>query len=495
MAEMTSGQFFVVDSMTTVVIDADASAEVARIADMLAAMLYLHPATARPRTARVVGPRAARVQRVSAGERLANSVSLRLAADRPSMRAEGYELDVQRDRVTLVAGEGSGLFYGIQTIRQLLPPAVENRDAINRQLRMPVGRITDAPRFTWRGSMLDVSRHFLGADDVKRHIDLMALYKLNRLHLHLSDDQGWRIEIKSWPRLAQFGGQLEVGGGTGGFYTQEQLAEIVAYARARFIEVVPEIDMPAHVNAALSAYPELNCDGVAPPPYTGIVVGFSALCPESEATWRFVDDVVREIAALVPSPWFHVGGDEVEKLTHDQYVRFVERAQGIVHAHGKQMIGWGEVATANIASSTIVQHWRGDSAHVHVARGGKVILSPGPRMYLDMKYDSSTVLGLRWAGLIDVRQAYDWEPATLRPGVPESAILGLEAPLWSETIETMRDFEFMAFPRLAAVAELAWSAPAVRGWEQFRWRLGAHGPRLQALGVNFYRSPQVPWSR
>ncbi|MCC6316588.1 MAG: beta-N-acetylhexosaminidase [Gemmatimonadaceae bacterium] len=494
--EPRGGEPFVVDSMTRVVIETDASEEVARVADMLAGMLYLHPAAATPGSARVVGPRRPEVTRSIAGApQAANTVALKLVADRSSMPAEGYELDVGPDHVTLVAVDVRGLFHGVQTIRQLLPPAVEHRDAIGRRLWMPPVRIVDAPRFSWRGSMLDVSRHFLGPDDVKRHVDLMALYKLNRLHLHLSDDQGWRIEIRSWPNLAQMGGRMEVGGGVGGFYTQEQFADIVAYARSRFIEVIPEIDMPAHVNAALSAYPELSCDGVAPPPYTGIRVGFSALCSDGAATWRFVDDVVREIAALVPSPWFHIGGDEVEKLTHEQYVRFVERAQGIVQAHGKQMIGWGEIATANLAPSTVVQHWRADSAHVHAARGGKVILSPGPRMYLDMKYDSATVLGLRWAGLIDVRQAYDWEPATFRPGVNETAILGVEAPLWSETLETLADFELMAFPRLAAVAELGWSSPAVRGWEQFRWRLAAHGPRLQALGVNFYRSPQVPWAR
>jgi hexosaminidase len=380
-------------------------------------------------------------------------------------------------------------------MRQLLPVAVEHRAAQRRVLRVPVGRIVDAPRFAWRGAMLDVARHFLPPSDVKRYIDAMALYKLNRLHLHLSDDQGWRIEIKSRPNLTLRGGSSEVGGGPGGYFTQADYVGLVAYAQSRFITIVPEIDMPGHTNAALASIPELNCDGIAPPLYTGIKVGFSTVCVDRDATYAFVTDVVREIAALTPTPYLHMGGDEVEKLTHTQYLRFVERVQDIVRAQGKQMIGWGEIAPAQLLPTTILQHWRADSASLHVARGGKVIFSPGPRTYLDMKYDSSTVLGLRWAGLVDVRAAYDWEPATFRPDVPESAVLGVEAPLWSETLMKREDYEYMAFPRLTALAEVGWSPASSKDWEAFRLRLGAHGPRLSALGVNFYRAPQIPWVR
>jgi hexosaminidase len=371
--------------------------------------------------------------------------------------------------------------------------SVEHRAAVNRRLWMPGVRITDTPRFAWRGAMLDVSRHFIGADDVKRYIDLMALYKLNRLHLHLADDQGWRIVIGSRPNLTERGGSTQVGGGPGGYFTKAQFAEIVAHATSRFITVVPEIDMPGHTNAALASIAELNCDGVAPPLYTGIRVGFSALCVTKEDTYIFVNDVVREIAAMVPTPYFHIGGDEVEKLTPDQYRRFVERVEKIVHSHGKTMIGWGEVAPANIAPTSIVQHWRRDSSVLHVARGGKVIMSPGPKAYLDMKYDSTTVLGLRWAGLIEVRDAYDWNPGALLPDIPEHAVLGVEAPLWAETLVKLQDYEFMAFPRLIGIAEVGWSTRANHGWDEFRLRLARHGPRLTALGVNFYRSPQIPW--
>jgi hexosaminidase len=198
---------------------------------------------------------------------------------------------------------------------------------------------------------------------------------------------------------------------------------------------------------------------------------------------------------MVPTPYFHMGGDEVQKLTHDQYLRFVERVQGIIQANGKQMIGWGEIAPASLAPNTIVQHWKRDSSFMQVARGGKVILSPGPKTYLDMKYDSTTVLGLRWAGLIEVRDAYDWNPATLLPEIPESGIVGVEAPLWAETLVKLEDYEYMAFPRLVALSEVGWSAQASRDWDSFRLRLAQQGPRLSALGVNFYRSPQVPWRR
>jgi hexosaminidase len=342
--------------------------------------------------------------------------------------------------------------------------------------------------------MLDVSRHFLPAADVRRLVDLMALYKLNRLHLHLSDDQGWRLEIKSRPELTRVGGSTQVGGGPGGFYTQAEYAELVAYAAARHVMVVPEFDMPGHTAAALASIPALNCDGRAPAVYTGYQTGFSAVCPDSAETWRFVDDVVREVAAITPGPFVHIGGDEVSKLTRAQYLAFVARAQGVVRAHGKRMIGWGEVAPAALDPSTVVQHWKPDSSAVHAARGGSVILSPAKRVYLDMKYDSATVLGLRWAGIVPLRTTYDWEPAGFVPGVPERAILGVEAPVWSESLVTRADFEFMLFPRLLAVAELGWSTPAVRGWEDFRARLGRQAPRLQALGVNFYRDPGVPWA-
>ncbi|MBX7187146.1 MAG: beta-N-acetylhexosaminidase [Vicinamibacteria bacterium] len=421
------------------------------------------------------------------------SVVLSLDLD-PAAGEEAYDLSVASTGVSLKASSPAGLFYGVQTLRQILPPILEHDAARPRPIAIPPVRITDRPRFAWRGAMLDVARHFFGVEDVKRYLDLLALHKMNRLHLHLSDDQGWRIEIKSWPNLTAMGARSEVGGTVGGFYTQEQYKEIVAYARERFIDIVPEIDMPGHTNAALSSYPELNCDGVAPPPYTDIKVGFSCLCVSDERTYGFIDDVVREISALTPGPFFHAGGDEVKKLTDADYAQFINRVQDIVERHGKRLIGWDEVALAALHPASVIQHWRpGTALGAAAAKGSKLIMSPANRAYLDMQYDPASFLGLFWAGRIEVRDAYSWDPATLMEGVGEGSVLGVEAPLWTETLATIREVESMAFPRLAAIAEVAWSPQAARGWDDFKIRLGGQGPRWQAMGVNFYRSPQVPW--
>jgi hexosaminidase len=422
------------------------------------------------------------------------SIVLTLGDLESSSNPEAYELSVTSAGVTLVAPTPAGLFYGVQTLRQILSPVLEHDAARPRKLVIPQVRIADHPRFAWRGAMLDVARHFFGVDDVKRYLDLLALHKMNRLHLHLSDDQGWRIEIKSWPNLTAMGGRTEVGGTVGGFYTQDQYKEIVAYASERFIEIVPEIDMPGHTNAALSAYPELNCDGVAPPPYTDIRVGFSSLCVADERTNVFIEDVIREIAALSPGAFFHVGGDEVKKLSPFDYAQFINRAQEIVERQGKRMIGWDEVATASLHAASVVQHWRpGTQLSGVAANGSKLIMSPANRTYLDMQYDPATFLGLFWAGRIEVRDAYLWDPATVMEGVSENAILGVEAPLWTETLANIREVESMAFPRLAALAEVSWSPQAARHWDDFKVRLAGQGPRWQAMGINFYRSPQVPW--
>jgi len=407
---------------------------------------------------------------------------------------EAYGLTIAASGVRIVSSTPAGVFYGTQTLRQLLPYSVELRGARPHALSLPTGQVVDRPRFAWRGAMLDVARHFFGPADVKRYIDLLALYKINHLHLHLSDDQGWRIEISAWPNLTTHGGSTAVGGGAGGFYTKKDYADLVAYARDRFITIVPEIDMPSHINAALASYPELNCNGTAPPLYTGIEVGFSAFCVDKDITYKFIDDVVGEIAAMTPAPYFHIGGDEVKTLTPEQYARFIERVQKIVAAHGKTVIGWDEIFHSTLLPSTIVQYWR-PTASITPAPGTKLILSPANKIYLDMKYDDATVLGLKWAGLVDVPVTYEWDPATLLPKVPEPAILGVEAPIWSETLVTMADAEFMAFPRLAAAAEVAWSTQAARQWPEFRTRLAAQAPRWSALGINAYWWPKLDWPR
>jgi hexosaminidase len=479
-AQFDAGRHFPITSATTIFIS-PADEAVTRIGQFLAEVIGTSPGS-NPR----VEPAGASLP--------AGSISLSLGSN-PSLGQEGYELTISPESVRLVANQPAGLFYGVQTLRQLLPVLVEYEAARPPQepISLPAVRITDYPRFEWRGAMLDVARHFFSVEEVKRYIDLMALHKMNRLHLHLADDQGWRIEVRSWPNLTTHGGSTEVGGTPGGYYSQQQYAEIVAYARERFVTIVPEIDLPGHTNAALASYPELNCNGTAPSLYTGIEVGFSVLCIDKDVTYKFLNDVIREIASMTPGPYFHAGGDEVNKLTAEQYRRFIERVQDIVQANGKRMIGWDEIAAARLLPTSIVQHWRPEASAASLSRASALILSPANRVYLDMKYNERTVLGLNWAALIEIRDAYDWDPATLVADVGPRALLGVEAPLWSETLGNIRDVEFMAFPRLAAVAEIGWSQSQNRNWADFRVRLGAQGPRWTALGINFYRSPQVTW--
>ena len=415
----------------------------------------------------------------------------------PTLGDEGYRLTVTTNLVTVVAYKPAGLFRGIQTIRQILPAAIENSTLQLDPWKMATGTVRDYPRFTWRGSMLDVARHFFSVTDVKRYIDLMAYYKLNVFHFHLSDDQGWRIMINSWPNLALYGGGTQVGGTCSScYYTQAQYSDIVAYAQSRYITLVPEIDMPGHVNAALASYAELNCNGVAPARYTGTNVGFSSLCISKPITYTFVDDVIRELAALTPGAYMHVGGDEASSTTTADYVSFVSQVQAIVQSHGKQMIGWEEIAQINgLSASSVAQHWNTtDSfAPTAVQKGAKVLMSPAHKAYLDMKYYRKTQLGQTWAGLINTQTGYEWDPATIVSGVSGSSISGVEAPLWTETIVTIEDIEYMAYPRLPGYAELAWSPVTGRNWSEYKIRLGSHGPRLTALGVNFYRDTVVPW--
>lgn len=411
--------------------------------------------------------------------------------------AEGYRLDVTPDGVRLRAATPAGLFLGVQTLRQLLPAAIESPTPVAERWTVPGGSITDRPRFPYRGAMLDVARHFFGVPDVLRVIDHLARYKLNHLHLHLTDDQGWRIAVDSWPRLATVGGATEVGGGPGGHYTRDDYRRIVAYAAQRHITVVPEIDLPGHTHAALTAYGELAPDGVAPPPYTGTEVGFSYVDPASERTYEFVADVLGEIAALTPGPWLHIGGDEAFKVRPDAYAGFVERVQRIVGGIGKTVVGWHQIAPARHAEGRVLQWWgtTGEDPVTAdaVRRGARVVLSPGNHAYLDMKYTADTPVGHDWAGLIDVRRSYDWDPGAHVADVPAEAVLGVEAPLWTETVTSRDEIEFMLFPRLPAIAELGWSPRATHDWAGFRDRLAGHGPRWAAAGIAFHRSPEIPW--
>jgi len=419
-----------------------------------------------------------------------NGVYFAINAENEKLGDEGYELTIADKQIVLSANQSAGVAMGVQTLLQSLKQVNEDQVA----WIVPSGTITDYPQYAYRGFMLDVSRHFFTVEEVKRTIDLAASYKINVLHLHLTDDQGWRIEIKSWPKLTSFGARTQVGGGESGFYTQEQFKEIVRYAKERHILVVPEIDIPGHTNAAVAAYPELNGTNKKAELYTGTEVGFSTLATRKEVTYQFVDDVIREMAAITEGPYIHIGGDESHVTEEDDYIYFINRTKEIVKKHNKIMIGWDEMAHGDIDETDIVQFWAKDkNAALGVKKGAKVIMSPSKHAYLDMKYDSTTHIGLDWAALIEVDEAYNWNPATLVEGISKEHVLGVEAPLWTETVVTMDDIEYLVFPRLMGIAEIGWSPVSHQNWESYKVRLGDHGKRLQDLGVDFYQSKQVPW--
>lgn len=436
----------------------------------------------------------------------------------PGGAAESYRLDAADRAVSIVGADAAGLFYGIQTLAQLVA-----HDGAGWTI--PAVRIADAPRFAYRGVMLDVARHFHGVDTVKAYIDRAASLKFNVLHLHLTDDQGWRLEMRSRPLLTARASGSAVGGDPGGFFTQDDYREILAYAARRHMTVVPEIDLPGHTHAVSLAYPELSEEpvlsdhireivrdyGGALPvhgtPYEGMAVGFSSLKIHDETTYAFLADVLGELADLTPGPYLHVGGDEALGTDRADYDVFLERVTRMTADLGKTPIAWHEAGSAaGIAPSTVGQYWgfaepadgMDEKARAFVTNGAMLILSPADAIYLDMKSDPDSPLGLTWArGVTTAQRAYDWDPAAVIPGVGDEAILGVEAPLWTETVRTLGDIDALAFPRIAAAAEAAWS-PAVgkselRTWDSFAARVAGLAPLWTSLGIAFSPLPGIPW--
>jgi hexosaminidase len=342
-------------------------------------------------------------------------------------------------------------------------------------------------------------------------VDAIVLLKVNHLHLHLTDDQGWRLHIESWPELTRVGGSTGSDGSRGGFYTQDEFRDLVAYAAERHVTIVPEIDMPGHTNAALASYAELNPDGIAPPLYTGRAVGFSTLQTGDPVTERFVREVIREVAALTPGPFLHLGGDECLSTTDEDFAAFVREAARTVAEYGKTPVGWHEMGKAEgLPAGTVGQYWdftepRGRAAELALAfvrGGGSLILSPSDAAYLDIVYAEGDAIGQDWTGRpTDLRRSFVWDPARVVPGVGDAHILGVEAALWTETVATIEQVEDMAFPRLAAVAEIGWSpAPAdtepveaVRDLDDFAARVARLAEHWDAAGTSYRRVPEVPW--
>ncbi|MDH3495346.1 MAG: family 20 glycosylhydrolase [Gemmatimonadota bacterium] len=461
---------------------------------------------------------AARTVPVRAADALAGgTVTIALMLDTAlALDPEGYRLTVGPEGARLVAPSPAGLFYGIQTVRQLLPPGEPGA-------ALPALEIEDWPRFRYRGMHLDVGRHLFPVAFIKKYIDLMAMYKMNTFHWHLTEDQGWRIEIRKYPRLTTVGAWRQetireknfspyVGDGTpyGGFYTQAQVREIVTYARARYITIVPEIEMPGHSKAALAAYPELAC---TPGPFrvaTVWGVHEDIYCP-SDATFAFLEDVLTEVMDLFPGQYIHIGGDEAPKTrwerspvaqavirreglanAHELQSWFIRRIERFLTAHGRRLIGWDEILEGGLAPDATVMSWRGMVGGIAAARQGHdVIMTPSSHVYFDHYQGSPAFEPLAIGGYAPLEKVYAFEPMPAEL-TPEEArhVLGAQGNVWTEYIATPEHVEYMAVPRMLALAEVVWSPRERREWSGFVARLPAQLRRLDALDVR-YRIPGV----
>ncbi len=403
----------------------------------------------------------------------------------PALATDAYRVEVSGWRITVTALDAVGLLRGMATLEQL-----GVREGLDGPLTIAPALVVDHPRFPWRGLCLDLARHWFGVDVIKSVIFAMFTLKLNVLHLHLTDDQGWRVQLPSRPALTQVSGTTAVGGDPGGFLTTEDYHDVVSYAAALGIVVVPEIDLPGHVNAALHAYGELAPSGTAAPAYTGAGVGFSRLDGQLAATGEFIRDVFTDIAAMTPGGYVHIGGDEALTMHATEYDQLIGLAVQTVRRAGKTVVGWQEAARAALPPGSVLQYWDDraptDVLEQAVADGARLVLSPTRRAYFDSKYDAATPVGQDWAGFITLRDAYAWNPTALL-SVPAEQVLGVEAAVWTETVRTQRELFVMLLPRLAALADVGWTAPERRDWATFRAALPKLTRRWEALGLAWYR--------
>lgn len=437
---------------------------------------------------------------------------LSLAAGRP---AESYELEISSDRVRLTGADAAGLFYGVQTLRQLMPATP------GAEWSLPGLEITDSPRFPYRGLQLDVGRHFFSVEFVKRYLDRMAELKLNTFHWHLTEDQGWRAEILKYPRLTEVGScrketviekRFDPFEGDGvphcGFYTQGEMREVVAYAAERHITVIPEIEMPGHAVAALAAYPELGCTTEPREVSTTWGIHDDIFCPREE-TFRFLEDVLTEIMGIFPSTYIHIGGDEVPKKRWEEsplaqeVIRregladelelqswFVQRIERFLAANGRRLIGWDEILEGGLAPNATVMSWRGTEGGIAAARmGHDVIMSPTRHLYFDFYQGpkESEPMSADWSGYpLPLAQVYEYDPIPAELTADEAGhILGAQANLWTEHMKTPEKVEYMLFPRAFALAEMVWTPQNRRSHDDFLARLPAQLARLEAAGVAF----------
>lgn len=444
-----------------------------------------------------------------------------------SLQDEAYVLKVSKEKVTIRAMGYSGFLYGLETVRQLLPVSIESntvKEAVDWVV--PNVDISDAPRFKWRGFMMDVSRHFFGKDYILATIDQLALLKMNTLHLHLVDDQGWRIEIKKYPKLTQVGGfrvdqedkpwnarptpELGTKATLGGFYTQEDVKEIVAYASSKGVNVVPEIEMPAHVMSAIASYPELSCfQHQIMVPSGGVWPITEIYCPGKESTFAFLENVLLEVMELFPSQYIHIGGDEATKTNWNvcadckKRVRdeglanveelqsyFIKRMERFISSKGRTLIGWDEILEGGLAPGATVMSWRGVKGGLEASEAGHdVVMSPTSHCYFDYYQGDQDLEPLAWGGNLPLSKVYKFDPV-VEEMTPEQAnhVLGGQANLWTEYVPTEAQAQYMTYPRLAALAESVWSQKEDKEWLDFSRRVSGLFKRYDVLGINYAKS-------
>ncbi len=505
----TTGGDFTITAKTKILVENDSS-DAAGAGKYLAGMFYRGTGLNLP------------VGRLTGGISTRDAIVLTTKGADARLGSEGYRLNVTDDSISIVAQEGAGLFYGVQTLLQLLPPQVFSQDHTNKRISwtVPCVQIEDKPRFRWRGLHIDPARHFQKKEDVLRFIDTMVLHKFNVLHFHLTDDQGWRIEIKQYPKLTEVGAwRKEDGFGLdpkalsffdekgryGGFYTQKDIQEIVAYAAARYITVVPEIEMPGHALAALAAFPELSCTVGPFEVACGGGIFKDVYCAGNDQVFEFLDNVLAEVIELFPSKYIHVGGDECPKDRwkncpkcrqrikdeglkdeHELQSWFISRIERFLNSKGKTIIGWDEILEGGLAPNAAVMSWRGMSGGIAAAKAGHdVVMTPTSHCYLDYyqaKGNEPKAIG----GFLPIETVYSLEP------VPEELtedqkkhILGVQGNLWSEYIPNLSHLEYMAYPRACALSEVAWTPAEKRDWNDFESRLIHHLTRLSERGVNY----------
>jgi hexosaminidase len=505
--ELRDGTFNLT-SETGVYVDSASNATGEYLADRL------RPATGYP----------ARVStKIPAGEGALKGILLTTKNASTNLGPEGYELTVAPGSVVIRASTQAGIFYGVQTLLQMLPPEIFSSNRVeNVSWQIPCAQIQDWPRFKWRGILLDVSRHFFTKPEVKTVIDAMALQKLNTLHWHLTDDHGWRIEIKKYPKLTEVGAwRANAGfgfdpklssaygpdGRYGGFYTQEDIREVVKYAAARHITIVPEIEMPGHATAALAAYPQFSSTPGPLETVTNAGVFYGIYNPANEETYKFLGDVLAEVGPLFPGQYIHIGGDEVPKdtwktnadcqalikregLKNEEELQswFIRRIEKMVNASGHSMIGWSEILQGGLAKNAAVMDWIGGGKEA-ASTGHYVVMTPTAYCYFDFYQSTNKAAepeAAGWGGPLTLNRMYAFDPIpTNLPPELESFVLGAQGNLWSERIPNLRHAEYMLFPRACALAEVTWSARDARNWDDFMRRLKIHARRLDELNINY----------